>query len=68
MRKETEAAVETLQHTLLEVIRLKFPELTELAQEQIRRFTDPGALDLLFQKVLTAPDVKTVRWLLEPIG
>ena len=36
------------------------------AQTKVPLFTNPGALDLLFQQVLTAPDAKTARWLLDP--
>ena len=61
----TEAEVETLQRTLLDIVRVKFPNLTELAQKQVKQFDNPGALNLLLKKVLTAPDSKTAQWLLE---
>lgn len=61
-----EVVAETLQHALMMVIQVEFPELIEPAQKKIESMTDPGVLDLLFQQVLTAPDIKTARWLLEP--
>ena len=64
-RREAEVEVETLQRTLIEIVRVKFPALTELAQKQVKQFDNPGALNLLLKKVLTAPDSKTAQWLLE---
>jgi hypothetical protein len=60
-----EGKVENAQSMLLEVVRVKFPELTEFAQQQVKLYNKPDALDLLFRKVLTAPDAKTAQWLLE---
>ena len=60
-----EGRVETLQNTLLDVVRVRFPDLTAQAQKQVKLFNEPGALELLFQQVLRAPDAKTAQWLLE---
>jgi hypothetical protein len=54
-----------LQRTLVIVVRARYPDLAELAQQQAGHFDKPDALDLLIQKVVTAPDASTVRWLLE---
>ena len=65
MQGKTEGEIETLQRRLMDVVRIKFPDLTDLAQKQVKLFDNPGALDLLFDKMLTVPDSKTAQWLLE---
>ena len=58
--------IQASQRLLVSIIKGRFPELAEFAQQQVTRFNDPGALDLLVQKVSTAPDEAMVRWLLSP--
>jgi hypothetical protein len=58
--------IQASQRLLVSIIKARFPELAELAQQQVTKFNDPGALDLLVQKVSTAPDEAMVRWLLSP--
>jgi predicted transposase YdaD len=55
-----------LQRTIVNIVKARFPDLAELAQKQVTQINDPGALDLLVQKVSTAPDEVMVRWLLSP--
>jgi hypothetical protein len=55
----------TLQRTLVNVVRARYPDLAEFAQRQVGRFNKLDALELLIEQVVTAPDVSTVRWLLE---
>jgi hypothetical protein len=57
--------VENSQSMLVDAVQIRFPDLTDFAQKQVRLCDDPSVLKLLFQKILTAPDVKTARWLLE---
>lgn len=59
-----EGKVIALQSVVVKVVRGRFPALTEFAQEQVTRINKPDALDFLFDKVSTAPDEATVRWLL----
>ena len=61
----TQGEVQALQRTLVSAVQIKFPDLTDFAQKQAKRYSDPVALELLFQKMLTAPDAKSARWLLE---
>ena len=56
---------ETLQQALVSLVHARFPDLTEFAQQQVEAFNEPAALDLLIQKIATAPDAKTARWLLD---
>jgi len=54
-----------LQHALVNVIRTKYPDLAELAQQQASHFDKPDVLDLLIQQVVTAPNASAARKLLE---
>jgi hypothetical protein len=54
-----------LQRLLADLVRARYPDLAEFAQQQAARFDKPDALDFLIQKVMTAPDAGAVRWLLE---
>jgi hypothetical protein len=47
------------------MVRVRFPDLGEFAQQRVGWFEKPEVLDLLIQKVATAPDAKAVRWLLD---
>ena len=51
---------------LISVVKACFPALVELAQEQAAQINSPDALELLVQKIATAPDENMVRWLLSP--
>jgi hypothetical protein len=64
IRAESEARA--LQNAVVTIVKARFPELAEFAQQQVTKFNDPGALDLLVQKVSTATDEAWVRWLLSP--
>jgi hypothetical protein len=55
----------TLQRTLINIVRTRYPDLAELAQQQAGRFDKPDVLELLIQQVVATPDANTARWLLE---
>ncbi len=63
---EGEARGETkgLQMALVTAIKVRFPELAELAQQKVVKIHDPSNLDLLLKQVITAPDERTAHWLL----
>ncbi len=54
-----------LQRSLINVVRAKYPDLAELAQQQAPHFNKPDTLELLIQQVVTAPNVSTARRILE---
>jgi hypothetical protein len=74
IRKESEAKGKTqglaegLQKAVITVINLRFPPLTELAQQKVTRVQKPETLNLLLDKVTTVPDEDTVRLLLDIIA
>ena len=65
-RAADRAAVQVLQRAVLNVVKARFPALAELAQQQVAQINSPDNLDLLIQKISTAPDESLVRWLLSP--
>ncbi len=46
------------------VVRVRFPALAELAQQEAMQIHSPETLDLLTQKVVDAANEEIVRWLL----
>jgi hypothetical protein len=65
-RTRAESAIQTAQRMLILFVKLRFPDLAELAEEQLIQIKSLDALNFLAQKVYTAPDEETVRWLLTP--
>jgi len=63
---EAKGEVQAMRRMLISVVKARFPALVELAQEQALQINSPDALDLLVQKIATAPDEQMVRWLLSP--
>jgi hypothetical protein len=63
-KAKAEIEAKTLQRALVTMIQARFPSLTQFAQQQVELFDKPGALDLLIQKIATAPDA-TTGWLLD---
>ncbi len=63
---KAQGELQALQRTLINVVKIRFPSLADLAQQQVMHIDKPDALDLLIQKVVTAPDENMVRWLLTP--
>ncbi len=50
-----------------EAVAVGFPTLLQLAQQQIVLVTELEILSLLHRQVVTAPDEKATRWLLNTI-
>jgi hypothetical protein len=57
--------IQALRHLLVNIVRARYPDLAEIAQQQADHFDKPDALDLLIQQIVTAPDANTVHRLLE---
>ena len=49
---------------LVNVVKVRFPALAELAQQRTAQIDKPDALELLVQQISTAPDEQTAHWLL----
>jgi hypothetical protein len=59
-----EGEAKGLQMALVSAVKVRFPELTELAQQKVGQINDTSNLDMLLKHVITAPDANTARWLL----
>ncbi len=65
-KARTDQEVKARRSSLVSVIRVRFPKLTELAQQQVELFDKPEILDLLIQQIVAAPDANAARLLLNP--
>ena len=56
---------EGLQCAIVNVIKNKYPDLVEFAQQKTSHFSNPEKLDWLISQVMSAPDANTIRGILE---
>jgi len=61
-----EGELRAAQTMFVNIVSARYPGLTELAKQQAAQIDNPAALNILAQKVVTAPDESAVRWLLSP--
>jgi hypothetical protein len=59
-----EGEIQALRRTLVHIVQVRFPDLTEVAQQKAEQISNAGALDLLVQQIIVAPDEDKVRWAL----
>src|SRR5437660_12507266 len=64
VKGKAEGEIATLQKMLVHIVSLRFPALTELVQQRVKQLNKSEELDRLVERVVTAPDEATVRWLL----
>jgi hypothetical protein len=57
--------LQSLQRSLVNIVKAKYPDLAEFAQQQANRLDKPEMLESLIQQVAVAPNAATVRQLLE---
>ena len=65
---KAESEIKTLQRVVVTIVRGRFPQLVELAQQQVTRVDKPDALNLLVEQISTAPGEDTARWLLQKLA
>jgi len=63
-KRRVEGEIKATQKAIITIVRARFPALTELAQQQVTRINNLDTLDFLIEKLSTAPDETTVRFLL----
>ena len=78
IRKESEARgraqgikegeVKALRKAVVVTVRLRFPDLTELAQQRVAQISKPDKLNLLVDQIAEAPDEDTARSLLDLVA
>ena len=65
-KRKAEALTEGLQKALVAVIRGRFPDLAEFAQQHVVKITKPDVLEYLIEQVSISPDETIIRQLLRP--
>ena len=74
IRKESDAKgkaqgiAKGLQKAVITVVTLRFPPLTELAQQKVSRVRQPDTLNLLLEQVTSVSDEEAARLLLDGIA
>ncbi len=63
-----EGLAEGLRKAIITAVRLRFPDLTELAQERIAQVNKPEKLNILVDQIAIAPDENMVRLLLDLVA
>jgi hypothetical protein len=60
-------ALQNSRKMFINIVKARFPALTELARQEAAKINSPDALDILAQKIVTAPDENIARWLLSAL-
>jgi len=70
MRKESETKglAEGLRTAVITAVRIRFPHLTELAQQKVDGISKPAKLNLLLDQIAAAPDEDAARSLLDLVA
>lgn len=63
---EEKGEIKALQRSVVNIVKRRFPALTDLAQQQVAQINKPDVLDYLIEQVSTAPDEAMIRQLLRP--
>ena len=58
--------IEGLRTAVLSVVEVRFPDLTELAQQEVSKINTPDILKYLMDQLLAAPDETIARFVLHP--
>jgi hypothetical protein len=66
-REGLQKEIRALQRSLVNIVRVKYPDLAELAQLQATRIDKPDELDALIQQVMDATDADTACKLLSDV-
>lgn len=60
-----DSELRTLRRTLVSVVKARFPEIETFAQQRVMQIRNPDVIELMIQRVSTAPNADFVRWLLD---
>ena len=66
-RKIAKAVVEERQQVILEIIRMRFPALLDIAKQQVMRLDSKSALKYLTKGIVLAPNEKIAEWVLDTV-
>jgi predicted transposase YdaD len=65
-QEELQEELQRLRQILMNIVRVKYPDLVDLAHQRASLVDNPDKFQFLIEHVVSAPNVDTVRWLLEP--
>jgi hypothetical protein len=63
---QAESEARGLRNAIVTIVKTRFPELTELAQQKAAQIDQPEVLNYLIEQVTAAPDEEVMRWILRP--
>jgi hypothetical protein len=63
---EQEGKVKILRKDIVRIVRTRFPDLAELAQQEVEKISNADVLDHLIDQLLGAPDETVARYILHP--
>ncbi len=63
---EQEGEIKILSRDVVRIVKTRFPNLTELAQQEVDKIKIPDVLDHLIDQLLGAPDETVARYILHP--
>ena len=63
-----EGLTEGLRKAIIVTVKVRFPGLTELAQQKVAQINKPEKLNLLVDQIAIAPDEEAVRSLLDLVA
>jgi len=67
-RGEARGELHASRRMLVNLVKVRFPGLTDLAQQKAAQMSNIGAIELLVEQIATANDENIARWLLSPIA
>jgi hypothetical protein len=63
---QAESEARGLRNAIVTIVKTRFPDLTELAQQKAAQIDQPEVLNYLIEQVTAAPDEEVMRWILRP--
>lgn len=63
---KTEGATQALQMVVVNIVKIRYPDLVEQAQQKVAQIDNPDVLNYLIEQITSAPDESVVRFLLHP--
>jgi hypothetical protein len=63
---EAQEEIKRLQYTIVAIVKTRYPELIDLAQEKVEKIDDSGILNNIIAQIISASDKLMMRWLTSP--
>lgn len=68
IREESKVEGETqaLKKVVVNIVKIRYPDLVELAQQKVAQIDNPEVLNYLIEEITLVPDEQMARFLLRP--